>query len=273
MLHGRLADPPGGLVVRSGKIGPRLAHPRPARVRLGPGHVPRLALHRREERRVERIDVDVVAAVRARHDPLELLWRPRPATSRDGRPGHAPTSPDRGSSPGAAVPRVTADGPARRPRTSLAPPPRAPGRTALSSRSPRPRRGHSIGRRSRLNLTDAPGSSQDEMASRPELDPRCAVAVSPRGGPGGEAVDSVRHGTNRGAGQHRRRGAAVDAPGDAGRDRLGAVRVDRCRAGGARLVRSRHDLLPRRVRVPAARATCRSTASSRRTTSTSARRS
>ena len=46
-----LADPPDGLAVGLIDVLPRLEHPRPAGVRLDPGHLPGLVAHRGEERR------------------------------------------------------------------------------------------------------------------------------------------------------------------------------------------------------------------------------
>ena len=78
---GGLADPPGGLVGRFAQLGPGLEHPGSAGVRLDPGDVPRLTLHRREEDRVEPIDVDLVPLVGPCEHPLELargLGKPGP---------------------------------------------------------------------------------------------------------------------------------------------------------------------------------------------------
>ena len=75
-----LADPPGRLVARLAEFRQDLEHPAPPGVRLDPRHVPRLALHRREEDRIERVDVDLVALVGTRDEPFQLaggLRQPR----------------------------------------------------------------------------------------------------------------------------------------------------------------------------------------------------
>src|SRR6187551_254941 len=72
MVDAGLADPPRRLLGRFAELAPRLAHPRPAGVRLGPGHIPRLIAHRLEERRVQPVDVDIVTLVGAGLETLEL---------------------------------------------------------------------------------------------------------------------------------------------------------------------------------------------------------
>ena len=72
VIHARLADPPCGFVRRFPQRVPLLHHPCPAGRRLGPGHVPRLVGHGREEDRVEPVDVDIVALVGPRVDLFEL---------------------------------------------------------------------------------------------------------------------------------------------------------------------------------------------------------
>src|SRR5437870_225726 len=67
-----LRDPPGGLGLGRAERGPFLEHPRASGVGLDPGHVPRLVAHGLEEFRVQAIDVDRVALVGPRADPLEL---------------------------------------------------------------------------------------------------------------------------------------------------------------------------------------------------------
>src|SRR5262245_27776864 len=86
VLPARFPDPPGGFIARLAELGPDLEQPAPAGVCLEPGDVPRLALHRREERCVQRVDVDVVALIRASAQPLELgcgLGEPGPEVSDD----------------------------------------------------------------------------------------------------------------------------------------------------------------------------------------------
>src|SRR5437773_8384844 len=86
VLATRLANPPRRFVRRLVDIEPLLDHPRPAGIGLDPRDVPRLVLHRREERRVEAIDVDLVALVRPGTDLLELdlgLGEPRAQVGHD----------------------------------------------------------------------------------------------------------------------------------------------------------------------------------------------
>src|SRR5688572_12979357 len=75
-----LLEPPDDLVGRV-VIQPFVEHAGSAGVRLDPGHLPGLPLHRRQEPGVERVDVDAVTLVGPRGHALELrlrLGEPRP---------------------------------------------------------------------------------------------------------------------------------------------------------------------------------------------------
>ena len=67
-----LADPPGCLVAGPIEAPPFGDHPRPAGLRLDPRDIPWLTVHRLEESRVQRVDVDVMARVGPGTQPLEL---------------------------------------------------------------------------------------------------------------------------------------------------------------------------------------------------------
>src|SRR6266576_2888581 len=90
-----LADPPGRLVARLAEAIPLVEHPRPAGRRLEPGDVPWLVGEGGQELRVQPVDVDVMALVRAGRDSLELdlgLGEPRPEMADDvpNRPVRVP---------------------------------------------------------------------------------------------------------------------------------------------------------------------------------------
>ena len=120
-----LADPPRRLVGRLAGAHQSWSISDAAGVGLEPGDVPGLAVHRREERRVQRVDVDVVALVRPGADPLELglgLGEPgaRGARRRRGRSRPGPrSSRARGTPPASATGRGSTSSyqPAARPRS------------------------------------------------------------------------------------------------------------------------------------------------------------